>query len=84
MPPTIRAINLGQKKVNWVIDIDDEIMWRVFSACAPAAIDCDLSDALGRKRQSVLVDLSGLPHEKGIRCRVQKRPPLTTWMTTIA
>jgi len=65
MSPIIRAIDVGHKNVKTVIETDDEIVCRVFPACAPVATGRDLSDAFGRKRQTMLVDVDGLSYEVG-------------------
>jgi plasmid segregation protein ParM len=65
MSAIVRAIDLGHKNVKWVFATDKEIVCRVFPACAPLAMHRDLSDTLGRKRQTVLIEVNGLPYEVG-------------------
>ena len=65
MSTIVRAIDVGHKNVKWVFDTDKEIVCRVFPACAALAMHRDLSDTLGRKRQTVQVDVNGLTYEVG-------------------
>jgi plasmid segregation protein ParM len=61
----VRAIDVGHKNVKSVIETGDAIVCRVFPACAPVASGRDLSDTLGRKRQTILVDVDGITYEVG-------------------
>jgi len=61
----VRAIDVGHKNVKWVLDPGGEISCRVFPARALLAKHRDLSDTLGRKRQTVLVEVKGLAYEVG-------------------
>ena len=61
----VRAIDVGHKNVKWVLDPGGEIACRVFPSRAPVAKQRDLSETLGRKRQTVLIDIDGLTYEVG-------------------
>ena len=65
MPVIVRAIDVGHKNVKSVIETEGELVCKVFPACAPVARGRDLSDTLGRKRQSILVDIDGITYEVG-------------------
>jgi len=59
MPVIVRAIDVGHKNV------DGELVCKVFPACAPVARGREMSDTLGRKRQSILVDVDEITYEVG-------------------
>jgi len=65
MTAIIRAIDVGHKNVKWVLETEKKIVCRVFPACAPLAGGRDLSETLGRRRQTVVVDVNGLTYEVG-------------------
>jgi len=65
MSSIVRAIDVGHKNVKSVIKTGEAIVCRVFPACAPVASGRDLSDTLGRKRQTILVDVDGITYEVG-------------------
>jgi plasmid segregation protein ParM len=65
MPSIVRAIDVGHKNVKSVIEAGEAIVCRVFPACAPVTTGRDLSDTLGRKRQTILVDVGALTYEVG-------------------
>ena len=62
MSSIVRAIDVGHKNVKSVIDAGEAMVCRVFPACAPVATGRDLSDTLGRKRQTILVDVDGITY----------------------
>ena len=65
MSAIVRAIDVGHKNVKSVIETGGELVCRVFPACAPVAKGRDLSDMLGRKRQTILVDVDDITYEVG-------------------
>jgi len=65
MSSIVRAIDVGHKNVKSVIKTGEAIVCRVFPACAPVASGRDLSDTLGRKRRTIVVDVDGITYEVG-------------------
>jgi plasmid segregation protein ParM len=62
----VRAIDVGYKNTKWVLSAaDPRIECRVFPSVAPTATGRDLSEALGRRRNTVIVEADGLKYEVG-------------------
>ena len=62
----VRSIDVGYRNTKYVFSAaEDGFECRVFPSVAPTATGRDLSEALGRKRNTVIVEADGLKYEVG-------------------
>jgi Actin like proteins N terminal domain len=71
----VRAIDVGYRNTKYVCSVvDGGIQCRVFPSVAPTATCRDLSEALGRKRHTVIVEADGLRYEVGPDALLAEKP----------
>jgi plasmid segregation protein ParM len=71
----VRAIDVGYRNTKYVCSVvHGGIQCRVFPSVAPTATCRDLSEALGRKRHTVIVEADGLRYEVGPDALLAEKP----------
>jgi plasmid segregation protein ParM len=62
----VRSVDVGYRYTKFVVGVEGtQIQCRSFPSVAPVAAARELSEALGRKRQTVVVEVDGLRYEVG-------------------
>ena len=71
MLPTVRAIEVGYGYTKWVQAADgDAIKTRCFPSIAPVKGNKAIAEALGRKRETVVIPIDGIEYEVGEDARL--------------
>jgi len=77
----VRSIDVGFRNTKLVVAADERrIECRIFPSAAPTAPRRDLSEALGRKRNTVIVTVEGIDYEVGPDALLAEKPTPTQTM----